>query len=254
MKRTICLNADLGELEGDAGRDLDRAMLDVVSRCNIACGGHAGDDQTMLLTIHAAQARGVLIGAHPSYPDKASFGRKRPDMALDALEASLVGQVRSLVALARERGATVAHLKPHGSLYNDAAVDPALADLVVKVCRRCGIHALIGPPDSCLETSAAKHSLRYIAEGFVDRAYEADGTLTPRSQTGAVLETDEARIAQAMGFIESGSVTARTGQVIPLVVETLCLHGDTPGAANSAFKLRDALRVRDIDIRPSPAP
>jgi UPF0271 protein len=248
MSTRICLNADVGELPGDDGRALDRAILDVVTRCNIACGGHAGDDESMAATIHAATARGVLIGAHPSYPDRAGFGRARPNISDEDLEQSLLSQVRTLKAIARGQGAAVAHLKPHGSLYNDAAKDEGLAEMVVSVCQRVGIPELLGPPDSALERKARETGLVFVAEVFADRSYEADGSLTPRALPGAVL-TDEARqLAQALSIIVDGEVSARTGERVRLQAQTICLHGDTPGAAGSALALKRALVARGIEI------
>ena len=248
MNRSICLNADVGELPGDEGRALDRAILDVVTRCNIACGGHAGDDESMSATIRAADARGVRIGAHPSYPDRKGFGRARIDISDADLEFSLISQVRRLKAIARERGARVAHLKPHGSLYNDAAKDNALADMVAAVCVRSGIDTLIGQPGSQLQAAAEAVGLVFIAEAFADRSYEADGRLTPRSLPGAVITDGTGQLTQVLGLIETGRVTARTGETVSLDAETICLHGDTPGAARAAFALKQALMVRGIRI------
>ena len=248
MKKRICLNADVGELPGDEGRALDRTILDVVSRCSIACGGHAGDDVSMEATIRAAQVRGVLIGAHPSYPDREGFGRSRANVSNEDLDVSLLSQVRRLKAISRERGAVVAHLKPHGSLYNDAAKDRVLADMVVSVCRRTEVPALIGPPASRLEDGARAAGLEFIAEAFADRSYEADSSLTPRSMPGAVIIDEAIQLKQVLCLIETGSVLARTGEQVSLDARTICLHGDTPGAAKAAFALKQALMARGITI------
>ena len=248
MRTSICLNADVGELPGQEGRALDRTILDVVTRCNIACGGHAGDAETMTATVHAARARGVQIGAHPSYPDREGFGRARPNVSQEELERSLLGQVRTLKSIARDKSTEVTHLKPHGSLYNDAAKTRALAELVVSICRKTDITELVGPPGSALETSAKEAGLAFIAEAFADRSYEHDGSLSPRTLEGAVI-TDEARqLAQVMGLIETGRVIVRTGEHLAVPARTICLHGDTPGAARSAFLLRQALLERGVTI------
>lgn len=248
MKKRICLNADVGELPGEEGRALDRAILDVVTRCSIACGGHAGDEESMDSTIHAAQARDVLIGAHPSYPDREGFGRSRANVSNVELEQSLLSQVRTLKRIAEARGAEVVHLKPHGALYNDAAKDRTLADLVVTICQRTDISTLIGPLESGMKDAAHHAGLDYIAEAFADRSYEADGHLTPRSMPGAVI-TDEARQAeQVLRLVEEGAVIARTGERIAIDAQTICLHGDTPGAAEAAFALKMALQARGIAI------
>ena len=248
MNIRICLNADVGELPGVEGRALDRAILDVVTRCSIACGGHAGDDETMAATIHAAQARGVLIGAHPSYPDREGFGRSRANVSNEELQQSLLSQVRVLKSIARERGVTVSHLKPHGALYNDAAKNDALAEMVVSACVHMGIPALIGPPGSLLETNANQEGLEFIPEAFADRSYEADGSLTPRSMEGALLVDEAEQIAQVVRLIISKEVIARTGEHVSVEARTVCLHGDTPGAARLALLLKEALLARGISI------
>jgi UPF0271 protein len=248
MRTSICLNADVGELVGQEGRALDRAILDVVTRCNIACGGHAGDNETMAATILAAQVRNVRAGAHPSYPDREGFGRLRANISNEDLMRSLMSQVRTLKAIARDRNVRIAHLKPHGSLYNDAAKDEALADLVVTLCQKTEISELIGPPGSALEAKAQKAGIEFIAEGFADRSYETDGRLTPRDVEGAVITDEQKQLRQVINLIERGAVTGRTGEEVPVPAQTICLHGDTPGAARSAFLLKRALLERGVSI------
>ena len=248
MRTSICLNADVGEMPGPEGRDLDRTILDVVTRCNIACGGHAGDDVTMVSTIHAARARGVQIGAHPSYPDREGFGRARPNVDDVELKRSLFMQVRTLKAIARDRNSMVTHLKPHGSLYNDAAKNKTLAEMVVDVCLKTDIMELVGLPGSHLEGVARESGLVFVAEAFADRSYEHDGSLSPRSMDGAVIADDGKQLAQVVSLIENGSVIARTGETVPVPARTICLHGDTPGAARSAFLLKQALLQRGLSI------
>jgi UPF0271 protein len=248
MSTRICLNADVGELPGDNGRALDRAILDVVTRCNIACGGHAGDDESMAATIQAAVARNVLIGAHPSYPDREGFGRTRPSVSDQELEQSLLSQVRALKTIAHEQGATIAHLKPHGTLYNDAAKDESLAGIVISTCQRMGIPELLGPPGSALERKARQAGLVFVAEAFADRSYEADASLTPRALPGAVMTDEAMQLAQVVSIVEAGEVIARTGERVRVQAQTICLHGDTPGAAGSALALKRALVARGIEI------
>lgn len=248
MSTRICLNADVGELPGDDGRALDRAILDVVTRCNIACGGHAGDDESMAATIHAATARGVRIGAHPSYPDREGFGRTRPSIGDQELEQSLLSQVRALKAIANGQGASVIHLKPHGSLYNDAAKDDGLSAMVVSICQQINVPQLLGPPGSVLERKASEAGLVFVAEAFADRSYEADASLTPRTLPGAVMTDEAIQLAQAISIVEVGEVIARTGERVRVQAQTICLHGDTPGAAGSAFALKRALLARGIEI------
>lgn len=249
MKRRICLNADLGELPGAAGRALDEALLALVSRCNIACGGHAGDAATMAATVAAACRHGVRIGAHPSYPDRAGFGRRRPDVDEATLAASLAAQVAALAAVAAAQQAPLRHLKAHGALYNDAAADPALAGLVARTAVAAGIAELLGPPGSALADAADRTGLRFVAEGFADRAYLADGRLAPRDTPGAVFGQPGQVVAQALSLLRSGQVETRDGLRIDLPVRTLCLHGDTPAALALARALRAALAEAGVEVR-----
>ncbi|MEX1250603.1 MAG: 5-oxoprolinase subunit PxpA, partial [Hyphomonas sp.] len=249
MNTSLCLNADLGELTGAEGRALDAAMLEIVTRCNIACGGHAGDAETMRQTIRTAKEHGVQIGAHPSYPDIENFGRR--SLAIDPAElaASLDAQTQLLLDIAEEEGARVVHLKPHGALYNDAARDAGLAQLIAGVAARAGIGEMIGPPHSELGQAARSAGIRFLAEGFADRSYETDGALTPRNIPGAVLEDTDAVLAQALAFAREGRVAVRAGGHIALRVQTLCLHSDTPGAAEHAHVIQAGLRQAGIAVR-----
>lgn len=249
MTRSICLNADIGELPGDAGRALDRAILNTVTRCSIACGGHAGDEISMAATLRMAAEAGVLAGAHPSYPDREGFGRSRNNMPLPDLAVSLQAQVASLAEIARQTGTRLCHIKPHGALYNDAARDRELATLVASLCEESGITVLLGPPASELERAAQEYGLTYIAEGFADRSYEPDGSLTPRSLPGSVFGDHATQAAQAISLALDGRVTTRTGDALSIRVQTICLHGDTPGAAANASRLRAALESKGIVVR-----
>lgn len=249
MMRTLCLNADLGELPGPDGRALDAEMLRVITRCNVACGGHAGDDASMRATIRVARSNGVRIGAHPSYPDLENFGRRTLTMSPQYLSASLIAQTRRLLEIAAEENAAVTHLKAHGALYNDAAKDAALASVIAAVAADAGVNELVGPPDSELQHAALAAGLDYLAEGFADRSYEPDGALTPRSLPGAVLDNTSAVLAQALGFARDGMVAVRGGGRIPLTIDTLCLHSDTPGAAEHARTLRAGLEAAGIEVR-----
>lgn len=253
MSRSICLNADTGELPGDTGRALDRAMLDIVSRCSIACGGHAGDAESMQATIRAARARNVAIGVHPSYPDRENFGRAPIRMDRDSLLSDLRSQVRTFLAIARENGVATAHLKPHGALYNEAAVNESVAGLVVQLTIEASIPAIIGPPGSKLEREAKRADVAYIAEGFADRRYAEDGRLLPRSDENALITDIAAQAKQVLSLVEKGLVEAPSGDLVPMPVQTICLHGDTPGAVESALALRDLLTARNVRIQPADA-
>lgn len=242
---TIDLNADLGE--GDA---YDEELLKVVSSCNVACGGHAGDSDSMAATVRAAMTNGVSVGAHPGYPDRKGFGRESGFLAGQALYEALTGQVTTLADIAAQLGTRVTHVKPHGALYNDAVADRELADVIARVVAELhGEAAFVGMANTELQAAADRHGLEFIAEAFVDRAYEADGSLVSRSEPGAVHAELSVITTQAVGLAESGRVTARNGAVIEIASDTLCIHGDTPGAAEAARAVRDVLESHGIKIR-----
>ena len=242
---SIDLNADLGE-----GDPFDAELLAIVSSCNIACGGHAGDTQSMRATIEAAMRNDVAIGAHPSYPDPEGFGRQSGFLTGDALYESLTEQVTALADIAAQLGATLSHVKPHGALYNDAVLDRELADVIARVnAETAGAPSLVGMANSELQIAADRYRLEFVAEAFVDRAYEADGTLVSRSEPGAVHADLAVATTQAVGLAKRGRVTARNGDVIDVRADTLCIHGDTPGAAEAARAVRDVLESHGVEIR-----
>lgn len=244
MSGWIDLNADLGEGCGD-----DAGLMAVISSCNIACGGHAGDAASMREAVRLAKAHDVRIGAHPSYPDREGFGRRVIEVSDSNLKAELTEQIGALAAIAEEEGAGLTHVKPHGALYNQAAADAPLARLMAQiVAEALPGAALVGPPASELEAAASTLGLVFLAEGFADRAYTPEGRLVARSEPGAVLERDEARLAQALEIAREGTVTAINGLAIPLPARTLCLHGDTPGALASAKAIRAALEEAGLQI------
>ena len=242
---SIDLNADLGE-----GDPYDEELLQIVSSANVACGGHAGDVESMAQTVRSAIANGVAIGAHPGYPDRDGFGRQSGFMTGDALYESLTDQVTSLADTAAQMGARLAHVKPHGALYNDAVRDRDLADIIARVTAETqGEPAFVGMANTELELAAERHGLRFIAEAFVDRAYEPDGTLVSRKEPGAVHEDMAVATTQAVRLAEDGRVTARNGDQVDVRADTLCIHGDTPGAAEKARAVRDVLETHGVEIR-----
>ena len=241
----IDLNADLGE-----GDPYDEALLRIVSSCNIACGGHAGDAETMAATVRIAIANGVAVGAHPAYPDPEGFGRTSGFLAGDALYASLSDQVTMIADIAAHLGAKLAHIKAHGALYNDAVADAGLAAVIARVTAEApGSPGLVGMANTEMQRAAERHGLVFIAEAFVDRAYEPDGTLVPRSEPGAVHSELSVVTTQAVSLAKEGRVTARNGDVIDAPADTLCIHGDTPGADEVARAVRDVLESRGVEIR-----
>ena len=245
---SIDLNADLGE-----GAPSDDELLELVSSCNIACGGHAGDAASMAATVRSALANGVAVGAHPGYPDREGFGRVSGFLDGDALYESLTEQVTALADIAADLGARLAHIKPHGALYNDAVGNRALADIIARVTAEApGAPAFMGMANTELQAAAERHGLRFIAEGFVDRAYEPDGTLVSRKEPGAVHAELAVVTTQAVRLAEQGEVTARNGDLVRVRAESLCIHGDTPGAAAVARAVRDVLESHGVEIRACP--
>ena len=245
MPAVIDLNADIGE-----GAPDDEALLGIVSSCSIACGGHAGDESSMAETVQLAMASGVAVGAHPGYPDREGFGRESHYLGGAELYESLTGQVTALADIAAQLGARVAHVKPHGALYNDAVGDGELADIIARVVAEMpGSPAFIGMANTELEYAARRHGLTFIAEAFVDRAYEPDGTLVSRKEPGAVHEDMAVATTQAVRLAREGRATARNGNDVHVRADTLCIHGDTPGAAEKARAVRDVLESHGVEIR-----
>lgn len=243
--KSIDLNADLGE--GDA---CDDELLRIVSSCNIACGGHAGDAGSMQQTIASAIANNVAIGAHPSYPDRDGFGRVSGFMSGAALSDALNQQVTSLAGIAAQLGQKLTHVKAHGALYNDATADAELAAIIAAVTANApGSPAMMGMADTAMQRAAEQRGLSFIAEAFVDRAYQKDGSLVPRSEPGAVHTDIAVQTTQALRLATDGEVTARDGSVINVRADTLCIHGDSPMAAEAARAVRDVLTMQGIQIR-----
>jgi UPF0271 protein len=245
------LNADLGEHDGPPPAAA-LALLRVVTSANIACGGHAGDEASMRHTAIEAARLGVQIGAHPSYPDRAGFGRRVLPMSLHEVAETVGRQVEALSAVARAAGAPVRHVKPHGALYNLACRDRAAADAItvaiVGVDRGLALYA---PHGSALADAGVAAGLRVVSEGFLDRAYEEDGTLTPREVPGAVLHDPDAACIRAVEWVQHRRVRTRTGVLLSLPLDTLCVHGDTPDAVAIATRVREALLSAGVQVRPS---
>jgi len=247
--RQIDLNADVGESFGPWPMGDDERLIPLVSSVNIACGAHGGDPSTIARTVRLAIRHGAVIGAHPGYPDLVGFGRRDLDMAADDLEASLIAQVGAVQAIARSLGAEVGHVKPHGALYNRAARDPDLAATIAGAIARLGADlVLVGLAGSALLEAGTAAGLRVRAEGFADRAYEADGSLRDRRRTGALLRP-AAAAAQAVGIARDGAVALEDGAEVVVPAETICLHGDGDEAVETATASRRALADAGIDVR-----
>lgn len=233
MAKRIDVNADLGEEKGE-----DAAIMRYISSCNIACGGHAGNSETIRDAIQLAHARGLRIGAHPSYPDRAGFGRLNMKISPSELENSLEAQMRLLTDQLDGLGIPLHHIKPHGALYNDACVDPALAHsiaLFIK-CQHPTVK-LYAPYASKLADAAHAIGVEVWHEAFVDRLYHPDLTLVKRSEQGAVLSSWEAICGQVDELLVRQRVRTSDGGWKSLKVDTLCLHGDHPRAVDTAMRL-----------------
>jgi UPF0271 protein len=235
---SIDLNADLGE-----GAGTDDELLALVSSASVACGGHAGDRDSMTAIVAEAEKRGVTVGAHPSYPDREGFGRRPIDMPAGALLESLIGQVEALSAIGRP-----AFMKPHGALYNRAAIDAAVASVVVEAARATQL-PLLCPARSEMARRAAAAGIAVFAEGFADRAYGPDGQLAPRSDSGAVLHDPLEVAARAVALALSGTVPALDGSAVPVKADSICIHGDTPGAVALAVAVRTELERAGVAVR-----
>nr|WP_294865652.1 5-oxoprolinase subunit PxpA [uncultured Pseudogulbenkiania sp.] len=241
----IDLNADLGEGCGD-----DAAILDCVSSANIACGWHAGDAATMRAAVQAAKARGVAVGAHPSFPDREHFGRRAMQLPPDTVYSGVLYQIGALQAIARGEGVRLTHVKPHGALYNQAAHDPVLAGAIVRAVRAADpALAVVGLAGSELVRQARGAGLRALDEVFADRAYQADGSLAPRGTPGALIEDEDEALAQTLQMITEGRVTALDGSRVALRADTVCLHGDGAHAVAFARRLRRELLARGLTLR-----
>lgn len=247
----IDLNCDMGESFGRYHLGDDAAMLDIVTSANIACGLHAGDPLVLRETVALAASRGVAVGAHPGYPDLQGFGRRVMHMAPAELEACILYQLGALAGFARIAGVPLTHVKAHGALYNQAVAD---ADVAAAIARAVVAFdpalIVITLPESTLKLAARSVGLRVAHEGFADRAYQADGALVPRNRPGAVIHDAQTAAARAVRMITRQEVETIEGTLIPMHVDTLCIHGDTPGAARIAAQLRAALKKAHIAIAP----
>ena len=243
--KTIDINCDMGEGVGN-----DELIMPYISSANIACGFHAGDEKTMRRTVELCKQYNVAIGAHPSYPDKENFGRT--DMLLHPGEIYevIVKQVNSLEKIAEENDMAVHHIKPHGALYNMAARDRSLAPFVcLAVLDTDARYILYGLSGSYLIKEGKSHGLKTVNEVFADRAYKDDGSLLQRNKPGALIEDTEKAVAQVLEMVKDGKVTSVSGKKIPIVAETVCIHGDGAHAVEFAKAINQALKKEGIEIR-----
>lgn len=244
------LNCDVGELPEALADGTQEAILRQVSSANIACGGHAGDEQMMRETIEQAQRCGTAIGAHPGYEDRANFGRLELTLSGEEVAASVYRQILALADVAERCGARIGHVKPHGALYNQAARDRGIARAIAEgVARWRQDVVLVGLAGSVMLEEFRTARFTVAAEGFADRKYEADGSLRARKFRDALLYEPAEATAQAVRIAREESVVAANGAVVPLKVETICIHGDTPGAPQIAAAVRRALEDAGVALQ-----
>lgn len=244
------LNADLGEGFGSWQMGDDDALLAVVTSANVACGFHAGDPSTIRRTVESAVGHGVAIGAHVSYPDLRGFGRREMDLPLSQVTDDVLYQIGALDAFARSAGSGVTYVKPHGALYNRIAKDANAAAAVVAALKIYDRQLpLLTLPGSLAAQTAEKCGVRAIAEGFADRAYCADGQLVSRREPRAVISDKDAVADRALRMARDGVVTTADGDELTLRVESLCVHGDSPGAVGLARAVREALTSANLTVR-----
>ena len=245
----VDLNADIGEASAIENTGNDESLLRTITSANIACGFHAGNHSVMRHTVRAAAKAGVSIGAHPSFHDLEGFGRREMRLAPCEITDLVLYQIGALSAIARAEGAAVRHVKPHGALYNmsikRADIAEAIARAVASVDEKL---LLVGLPGSELLAAGCRLGLSVAAEAFADRSYEADGSLTPRHVADAVLRDPGRVLERAVRMVREGKVVARDGSAVALKVDTICVHGDTPGAAELAAAVRQALEQAGITV------
>jgi len=250
-ERRIDLNCDMGEGFGAFPMGSDDEVLPFITSANLACGFHGGDPRVMDRMVFNLARAGVAIGAHPSHYDLRGFGRRAIQVEPEELEADVVYQVGALAAFAHSHGARLRHVKPHGALYSQAAVDETLARSVARGVARVDRElVLVGLAGSePMRAAARAEGLRFAAEAFADRAYEADGRLRSRRERGAVIHDAQVAAAQAVRIARDGEVEAWDGARLPLQADTLCLHGDNPRIDEIAWTVRQALEQAGVAVR-----
>lgn len=246
----IDLNCDLGESFGPWPMGADERVMPHITSANVACGAHAGDPSVMRRTVRLARDADVAIGAHPGFADLQGFGRREIKADPREIEDLVLAQIGALSAIARAEGATLQHVKAHGALYNMAARDRALADAIARAVRAFDLQlVMFGLPSSPMIDAARDAGLAVACEGFADRAYQPDGSLVPRSTAGAVIHDADAVVDRAVRMARDGVVLTPNRQEIRLRVDTICVHGDTPGAPELARRIRAGLEHAGIVVR-----
>jgi UPF0271 protein len=246
----VDLNSDVGESFGAYTLGQDQILLPHITSANVACGFHAGDPSVMRVTVALARQHGVAVGAHPGFPDLVGFGRRDLNATPGEIEDFVVYQVGALSAVAGAQGARLQHVKPHGALFNMAVRDRELADAIARATAAVDRSLILfGLPGSELISAGRRAGLRTAAEVFADRAYEPDGTLVSRRKPGAVIHDPDAVVARVVRMAIERSVIAVDGSTVAFDLDTICVHGDTPGAAVLAARIREALERSGVDVK-----
>jgi UPF0271 protein len=249
-RRTIDLNADVGESFGQWRIGQNEELIPLVTSVNVACGFHAGDPLVIESTVRMAAKAGAAVGAHPGYPDLQGFGRRALELPATELEAVVLYQVAALAGVARALGTELRHVKAHGALYNQAAHDPSIARPIACAVRRISADLIfVGLAGSEMIAVARDEGLRVAEEAFADRGYRADGSLVPRDQAGSLLPGPAETAAQAVSIARDARVATVDGGWIDVRADTICVHGDTPDAAARARAVREALAAEAIEVR-----
>ncbi len=249
--RRLDVSADLGEVEDPDALGPDAAVLESVTTAHVACGFHAGSLEVMAAVVELAAARGVVVGAHPSYADRAGFGRRILEVAPDVVVGQVLDQVLVLEGVAAARGLPVRSVKPHGALYHRLASDPALAEAVAEALGALSpVPWLVLPAASRGLEVLARSGVAVAAEGFCDRGYEPDGSLVPRGSPGALVSDPAVAAARAAALAAGRPIEAVDGTLLELHVDTLCVHGDTPGAPEFAAAVRQRLEAEGVAVAP----
>ncbi|WBH17164.1 LamB/YcsF family protein [Sphingomonas radiodurans] len=248
---SIDLNADLGEGYGPWSMGDDAAMLGLVTSANVACGGHASDPETMFRTMVLARERGVVVGAHPSYPDLLGFGRRRLPATPAEIERFVAAQVGALIAVGALAGHPVRYVKPHGALANVAAAEREVADAIARAVRAVDpALAVLAISGTELQAAASTAGLWVFSEVFADRGYTAAGDLVPRSAPGALIHDADVAAGRLVSFLDSGEMPTVEGGSVRLAVDSICVHGDNPAAMAMAGRVREVLSKRGLTIAP----
>lgn len=247
MRDHIDINCDMGEGVGN-----EEALMPFISSANIACGYHAGDANSILHTLELCKQYKVAPGAHPSFLDRANFGRREMELPVTELYELIIQQLLIMHEMADMADVSLRHVKPHGALYNMSARDQLIAQVIAKAVKNFNSQLiLVGLSGSCSIEQAIEIGLDTISEVYADRTYQDDGTLTPRVTEGAMITDPAKAAAQVLEMVQEGTVTTVSGSKIPIIAESICLHGDGPHVLEFAKTIQQTLKAKGIDIRPS---